>query len=273
MALPASGAINLGDVNVELGIARATSRALGAADTRTLYGVASGAIRLAADGYGKSNVPIISYRGQATNLTTATTYTFNNVDIGTPTSNRYVLVCITGITLSSAKTISSVSIAGTNGTIIGKNIASFEMRTFAMRNVTTGTTATISVTFSGTSYGCGIAVYALNGITSITPRDNETSGPSVLAVNVSITVGDVTAPVLGDICIATGGTDNTAATLTLSGGTPTLTKDAEYTAVLNEFKIAHFSGILTGTAAQTYTLSTGGTSDSKTLDAVIIRRS
>ena len=68
MALPASGAINLGDVNVELGVARATSRALGAATTRTLYGVASGAIRLAADGYGKSSAFSGTISSNQTNL-------------------------------------------------------------------------------------------------------------------------------------------------------------------------------------------------------------
>ena len=59
MPLQSSGALALGDVNVELGLARTTAnRALGGATTRTLYGVASGAIRLAADGYGKSNLPL-----------------------------------------------------------------------------------------------------------------------------------------------------------------------------------------------------------------------
>lgn len=46
--------MTLGNVNVELGLARTTQRGLGQSTTRTLYGVASGAIRLAADGYGKS---------------------------------------------------------------------------------------------------------------------------------------------------------------------------------------------------------------------------
>lgn len=58
MPLPSSGAMTLGNINVELGIARATQRGLGQSTTRALYGVASGAIRLAADGYGKSNAVI-----------------------------------------------------------------------------------------------------------------------------------------------------------------------------------------------------------------------
>jgi hypothetical protein len=44
------------DVNVELGNSATTQISLGQASVRTLYGKASGAIRLAQDGYGKSNV-------------------------------------------------------------------------------------------------------------------------------------------------------------------------------------------------------------------------
>jgi hypothetical protein len=55
MPLPSSGAINFAAINTELGAATNTTRALGSAAVRGLYGVASGAIRLAADGYGKSN--------------------------------------------------------------------------------------------------------------------------------------------------------------------------------------------------------------------------
>lgn len=56
MPLPSSGALSLGDVNVELDSARATQIGLGQASVRTLYGIGSGPIRLAADGYGKSSV-------------------------------------------------------------------------------------------------------------------------------------------------------------------------------------------------------------------------
>ena len=67
MALPSSGAIKLSDVNVELGLGSTTQRGLGQASTRTLYGVASGAIRLAADGYGKANEFTFSITSNQTN--------------------------------------------------------------------------------------------------------------------------------------------------------------------------------------------------------------
>jgi hypothetical protein len=56
MALPASGAITFGNINTELGLTATAPISLGATNVRSLYGIASGAIRLAADGYGKSNI-------------------------------------------------------------------------------------------------------------------------------------------------------------------------------------------------------------------------
>jgi hypothetical protein len=56
MTLPSSGAMRLGaNVNVELGNSSTAQISLGQSTVRALYGVASGAIRLAADGYGKSS--------------------------------------------------------------------------------------------------------------------------------------------------------------------------------------------------------------------------
>jgi hypothetical protein len=78
MTLPASGAMSL-SANVQYEIFQTTGSqiALGGSDVRTLYGVSSGAIRLAADGYGKSSrVPIaVTY---STN-TQAPTVTINSL--------------------------------------------------------------------------------------------------------------------------------------------------------------------------------------------------
>lgn len=52
MALPSSGAMTIGNISVELGLVRTSQRSLGESTTRSLYGIPSGAIRLAADGYG-----------------------------------------------------------------------------------------------------------------------------------------------------------------------------------------------------------------------------
>jgi hypothetical protein len=58
MPLVSSGQIKFSDINVELGLSATTQISLGQSSVRTLFGVANGAIRLAADGYGKSNAPV-----------------------------------------------------------------------------------------------------------------------------------------------------------------------------------------------------------------------
>jgi hypothetical protein len=60
MPLQSSGQIDFSDINVELGLTGTAQLSLGSAAVRALYGVPAGAIRLGADGYGKSNaiVPV-----------------------------------------------------------------------------------------------------------------------------------------------------------------------------------------------------------------------
>ena len=58
MTLQASGQIDFSDINVELGLTGTTQISLGQASVRALYGISTGAIRLGADGYGKSNAYI-----------------------------------------------------------------------------------------------------------------------------------------------------------------------------------------------------------------------
>jgi len=129
MALPSSGALKLSDVNVELGLGSTTQRALGQATTRTLYGVASGAVRLAADGYGKSNRAVLSYTysGNAAdaslNLSGLSGYSSGKSDI-TVTINSGVYLYATstssyGLSLSGGTSGDTLTIVN-NGYIMGQ---------------------------------------------------------------------------------------------------------------------------------------------------------
>ena len=78
MTLPASGAISLNDVNVELGLTATAQIGLNDAAVRGLFGVASGAIAMS-DGYGKSSfTPYIATGGTITTSGGYTIHTFTS---------------------------------------------------------------------------------------------------------------------------------------------------------------------------------------------------
>lgn len=126
MALPSSGRMRQGaDVNVELSNSATTQISLGQASVRSLYGVASGAIRLAADGYGKSNAftATISTNQQQLNLATyATSVGWNGTSAATITIGSGVYIwsdntAVAGLTTGSFP--GGLTIIN-NGYIIGK---------------------------------------------------------------------------------------------------------------------------------------------------------
>ena len=128
MALPASGAISLNNVNVELGLSGTTLISMNQATVRTLFGKASGAIRMN-DGYGKSNRVSLSYTYSATaadaslNLSGLSGYSSGKSDI-TVTINGGVYLYATstggyGLSLSGGNTGDTLTIVN-NGYIMGQ---------------------------------------------------------------------------------------------------------------------------------------------------------
>jgi len=119
----------------------------------------------------------VSYVGDISNTTGATTYTFTGVGIGDATSDR---VFVIGVMLNagSAITVSSVTFNGnamTNivGTSSASNTALFRI------DAPSGTTANIVITGSGASNGCYAAMYSLTGWGSVaTFNSNSATGSS-----------------------------------------------------------------------------------------------
>lgn len=127
MALQSSGKISLSNVNTELGLATNTRRSLGQAATRTLFGVASGRIKLS-DGYGKSNRVsiIVTLTSNTTNYTLSPSvipgYVAGKTDV-TLVVNSGVYVYSTntanaGLTIAALAAGDTVAITN-NGYIIG----------------------------------------------------------------------------------------------------------------------------------------------------------
>jgi hypothetical protein len=117
------------DVNVELGFSATAQISLGSVAVRGLYGVASGAIRLAADGYGKSSRVTLSYTFSAhtadasLNVATISGYLAGKSDITiTVNSGIYLWASTTagaGLTLTGGSTGDTVRLVNL-GYIMGR---------------------------------------------------------------------------------------------------------------------------------------------------------
>lgn len=125
MALPSSGQIKLSDVNVELGNSATAQISMNSSAVRGLYGVSSGQIRLAADGYGKSNAYAFSITANQTN---ASLYSLA-VAAGWDESMAIEATINSGVTIYSTSTATpALTVSGfpsgvtliNNGTIVGK---------------------------------------------------------------------------------------------------------------------------------------------------------
>ena len=125
MALPASGAISLNQVNVELGNAGTASIDMNSAAVRGLFGVASGAIAMS-DGYGKSSQFAFSITSTQTNANLRTLA----VNAGWDQSTAVVATINSGVVMTSntvgtpGLTINGAWPGGielvNNGTIVGR---------------------------------------------------------------------------------------------------------------------------------------------------------
>ena len=114
-----------------------------------------------------STIPSITYNGTASDSTDLTTYSFAGVAIGTAATNRLVYIAIT-FTAPTAATISSATIGGISASIIditGQGNSTF----FIYANVPTGTTATVSITFSIACNRVVIGSYSLYNLKSKEP--------------------------------------------------------------------------------------------------------
>jgi len=99
--------------------------------------------------------------GATVDTTDLTTYTFNNVNIGTPHSTRLVVVGVVG-GAGSSRSLSSGTIDGGAATVlVAAGASDWDPSGFMARAVPTGSQCTITVTFSGGVSRAGIYVWTV----------------------------------------------------------------------------------------------------------------
>lgn len=130
-------------------------------------------------------------------IQSSTSYTFNNIDIGTATGDRLVVIGVTALGGSfSSGTISGLTINGVSATeaIQTPNNDNFTRTAIFYLSVTSGTTANIVATLSaGSAARCFITSYALYGLGSTTPLSTNTNAASTqsLTNTVDTAIGSI----------------------------------------------------------------------------------
>lgn len=141
-----------------------------------------------------ATLPADAFTASVGSSTSASTFTFSGVNIGTPHPARVVSVSLVA-TGSISGTISSVTIGGTAAAELNQTVASTVVLASATLAYPTGTTADIVVTSSVTrATGCAIIVHAIY-TTDDNQRNIQDSGFSASTTSRSVTVtvqnGDV----------------------------------------------------------------------------------
>lgn len=165
----------------------------------------------AASRFAKGNFEFIA---SYSDLTNATTYTFSSCNIGSANANRYVVVIGSGYSgnVLTARSVSSVTIGGNSASVdyTASNAAS---QCAAKLLVTTGNTANIVVTCSGSMANYSIAVYVVYGLNSTTPVDSQTGLSNPATLTMTTTAGGV---IFGAITVLSSSGNSTITGLTLN---------------------------------------------------------
>jgi hypothetical protein len=162
---------------------------------------------------GIPRLPTINYVTFVESNTGLTTYTFTDTNIGEP---GLIVVGYHAERASSlARTFSSATIGGsaaTNVVTIAENGTSSITTGLISRRITSGSTATIAITFSGAQARCRVAVWRINenlSDTAITTADNGAASGTGL----SMTLNSLPTHAVG-VAVQTNGTNGTPLTWT-----------------------------------------------------------
>ncbi|MGE0604992.1 MAG: hypothetical protein AB7O46_14530, partial [Xanthobacteraceae bacterium] len=136
-----------------------------------------------------------SFRNFYQDTSNLSTYTFSSADLGTPASNRYIIVGAIGVG-GSASAISSVTVGGVSAALVIAGTLQFASPIeLWIASVPTGATGNIVVVFNSSESACGIGVWAAylasptaidTGSGTTTFNDTLTSAAGGFAVAISM---------------------------------------------------------------------------------------
>lgn len=158
---------------------------------------------------GSAVAPTLTFIGTASLTTNTSTYTFSSQDIGTPGSDRLVVVVAAAYESSSSAgdTPSSITIGGVSATIhatgagTGFNSASVSIASLL---VASGSTADIVVTMPDAQVGMAIVVLALTGYSSAVPTTDATAISGGTDISLSMAVGPLHVGIIASAAAASG---------------------------------------------------------------------
>lgn len=139
-----------------------------------------------------SGAYVTSYQSSANSAS----YTFSSSSIGTADADRIVVVAVFGSVASADRTLSAVSIGGTNATLMAtayRNGTNDHTAALAALAVSSGTTATIVVNWSGAMVGCRIAIYTVLIAGATISVASSITGTGVNTNSISVTLSSVPA--------------------------------------------------------------------------------
>jgi len=150
-------------------------------------------------GGSSGGVASVTFTAAAASTTDTTSYSFTSHNIGTASTDRYIVVAVSiNVSSSGARDVSTVTVGGTSCTKLADmsfNGNELECSIWVTNAaIASGSTATVAVTTSGTTTACGIGTYAVSGLTtdptvtftSVTAANNTNASLSVTAGGVAI---------------------------------------------------------------------------------------
>lgn len=187
-----------------------------------------------------ATTPVLTFIGTTTDTTNAAVATFTNHAIGTASSDRFVVVAAYHASTSSRTMTCTIGGNAATALVTLDSGGSTPGRvTLFGLTVTTGTTATIVLTSTGTPTAHAVSVYTVTGLDSTTPIF---TGSQYINTDSKLQIDPVTAKAGGVLIVAA---IKATSNLTTSSE---LTEDVD--AVL-EGSISYYAGSATGIPAQT----------------------